>query len=67
MKEYSILTCGCVVSAEKKRKLWHYEIIMYGCGSSSAKFTDVLSPIERKGTPLTQLEVAIMKMQGKIK
>jgi hypothetical protein len=65
MKEYYLLSCGCVVTAVKKRKLWHYEIIIHGCGSTSSRFTDTASPIERGGgTPLTILEVALMKMQG---
>lgn len=67
MKEYYMLSCGCVVSAVKKRTLWHYEIIIHGCGSSSSRFTDTASPTERGGgTPLTILEVALMKMRGKI-
>ena len=66
MTEYYRLSCGCVVSAQKKRKLYHYEIIIHGCGSSSSKFTDIASPTKRGGTPLTKLGVALMKMQGKI-
>ena len=66
MTEYYRLSCGCVVSAQKKRKLYHYEIIIRGCGSSSSKFTDIASPTKRGGTPLTKLGVDRMRKEFKI-
>jgi hypothetical protein len=68
MIEYFLLTCGCIMTAEKiNDKEYHYAIILPRCKQSSREKSDYISEQTPEGYNaklLTKFEASLEIMQG---